>query len=221
MVLADDEGEKAASRPPSPKPGAESVKPQLSKAEKKERKAKAKKCRRQFEAHDKNRDGSLDVKELGALLRRGRPEMTDREVEGLFRKVDEDGSGKIDFDEFVSYVYDLSSEDDDEFLGDLPAAPPMPGEVKFVWKSYCNGKKTMEGWGFSKILKECKVNDRTFTSQKIDMLFEQIKKKGKREITAKQFEKGLRMIAYEQSVRPQELYNKIMQHGPAKEDDKT
>eukprot|EP00927_Polykrikos_kofoidii_P054913 TRINITY_DN49256_c0_g1_i1.p1 TRINITY_DN49256_c0_g1~~TRINITY_DN49256_c0_g1_i1.p1 ORF type:complete len:699 (-),score=114.86 TRINITY_DN49256_c0_g1_i1:293-2239(-) len=47
----------------------------------------------------------LDRAELGALLRRGRPDITDREVRGLFVSCDRDGSGKVSFDEFVDFIF--------------------------------------------------------------------------------------------------------------------
>mmetsp|Transcript_43052 Transcript_43052/g.99034 ORF Transcript_43052/g.99034 Transcript_43052/m.99034 type:complete len:695 (-) Transcript_43052:99-2183(-) len=58
-----------------------------------------------FRECDLNRDGMLDKQELGRLLRMGRPEFTDREVTWLFLSVDKDCSGKIDFDEFVDFLF--------------------------------------------------------------------------------------------------------------------
>jgi len=71
-----------------------------------------------FRECDLNRDGMLDKHELGRLLRMGRPEFTDREVTWLFLSVDKDCSGKIDFDEFV------------DFLFHRPTAQVLPSDIR-------------------------------------------------------------------------------------------
>jgi len=47
----------------------------------------------------------VDEEELSALLRRGNPDLTDREVHAIFLLVDRDGSGAILFDEFVDFLF--------------------------------------------------------------------------------------------------------------------
>lgn len=58
-----------------------------------------------FRELDKNRDGMLDRSELAVLLRRGMPDISDREIRGLFLNVDKDGSGAVLFDEFVDFLF--------------------------------------------------------------------------------------------------------------------
>ena len=55
-----------------------------------------------FKAFDKNGDGKLDMEEVkeGYLVHYGRI-MSDQEVEEMFRSVDTDNSGFIDYTEFV------------------------------------------------------------------------------------------------------------------------
>uniref|UniRef100_A0A7S4UMR7 Calmodulin n=1 Tax=Alexandrium monilatum TaxID=311494 RepID=A0A7S4UMR7_9DINO len=58
----------------------------------------------QFRLLDANGDGRLDPEELAALLRSG-SEMTDREIQSLFDSIDKDRNGRIEFAEFVDFVF--------------------------------------------------------------------------------------------------------------------
>jgi len=69
----------------------------------------------EFDKFDVNHDGSIDVNELGMMLRSlgsksalfraadtdGSGDISDAEVAALFKKADTDGNGVITFDEFV------------------------------------------------------------------------------------------------------------------------
>lgn len=59
----------------------------------------------EFRRLDADGDGTLDKRELGRLLRAGDPHLSDSEVQMLFKQVDRDGNGRIDFVEFVDYVF--------------------------------------------------------------------------------------------------------------------
>jgi hypothetical protein len=50
-------------------------------------------------------DGRLSAREVGLLLRGGGEEFSDKEVALLFQQVDQAGSGRVDFDTFVEYVF--------------------------------------------------------------------------------------------------------------------
>eukprot|EP00928_Gymnodinium_smaydae_P006329 TRINITY_DN12234_c0_g1_i1.p1 TRINITY_DN12234_c0_g1~~TRINITY_DN12234_c0_g1_i1.p1 ORF type:complete len:706 (+),score=156.99 TRINITY_DN12234_c0_g1_i1:72-2189(+) len=69
-----------------------------------------------FRELDANRDGMLSQAELGALLRRGRPDMSDREVRALFLAVDRDCVGRIPFEKFVEFLFAPPSGD--QLIGD-------------------------------------------------------------------------------------------------------
>lgn len=60
-----------------------------------------------FRQLDTSGDGLLDVQELAALLRKGRQDMTDREVVALFNRIDINHDGKVSFEEFVDYVFSV------------------------------------------------------------------------------------------------------------------
>mmetsp|Transcript_74229 Transcript_74229/g.206291 ORF Transcript_74229/g.206291 Transcript_74229/m.206291 type:complete len:179 (+) Transcript_74229:144-680(+) len=57
-----------------------------------------------FRKLDVDHDGTLDLDELTTLMRSKSATISDRQVELLFRKCDKDGSGRIDFAEFVDLV---------------------------------------------------------------------------------------------------------------------
>lgn len=62
--------------------------------------------KKKFKELDKNGDGKLTVVELREILQAGsKTRLTDREVKILFRQVDKDGNGTVDFDEFVDYLW--------------------------------------------------------------------------------------------------------------------
>jgi len=58
----------------------------------------------QFRSYDISRDGYLSYQEMLALLRRGNPSMTSRELDILFKQIDKSGDGRISFEEFVGYL---------------------------------------------------------------------------------------------------------------------
>mmetsp|Transcript_2326 Transcript_2326/g.4876 ORF Transcript_2326/g.4876 Transcript_2326/m.4876 type:complete len:469 (+) Transcript_2326:61-1467(+) len=58
-----------------------------------------------FRRLDNNSDGTLDLSELANLLRQGSPEMSNRHVRLLFTAVDKDSNGRIEFKEFLDFLY--------------------------------------------------------------------------------------------------------------------
>merc|ERR1711957_359008 len=54
---------------------------------------------------DVNGDGTLTFGEMSTLLRKGNPNMTDDELYTLFSHCDVDGSGCIEFSEFVDFIH--------------------------------------------------------------------------------------------------------------------
>merc|ERR1719326_1422865 len=64
--------------------------------------------KQEFDAYDEDRSGYIDVKELRELLHKLGEELTEEELEQAFRELDQDGSGEIEFFEFVEW---FTSED--------------------------------------------------------------------------------------------------------------
>ena len=57
-----------------------------------------------FDAFDTTGDGRLSVKELATALRSVGFHMTEKDAEGLHSEADRDGSGYIDFNEFLGLI---------------------------------------------------------------------------------------------------------------------
>eukprot|EP00927_Polykrikos_kofoidii_P028222 TRINITY_DN24679_c0_g1_i1.p1 TRINITY_DN24679_c0_g1~~TRINITY_DN24679_c0_g1_i1.p1 ORF type:complete len:211 (-),score=35.97 TRINITY_DN24679_c0_g1_i1:224-856(-) len=66
--------------------------------------------RSMFAKLNKDGDKFLDLGEISRLLRKGNPEMSDQELAILFDNIDTNGDGKINFDEFVEYIFSKSGE---------------------------------------------------------------------------------------------------------------
>jgi len=58
-----------------------------------------------FKRLDTNKNGSLNFSELRELLLAGDPRMPNQQVRILFNQIDKDHNGRVDFDEFVDYIY--------------------------------------------------------------------------------------------------------------------
>lgn len=64
--------------------------------------------KQEFDAYDEDRSGYIDVRELKGLLEKLGEELSDEELDQAFRELDSDGSGEIEFFEFVEW---FTSED--------------------------------------------------------------------------------------------------------------
>merc|ERR1711998_773947 len=64
--------------------------------------------KQEFDAYDEDRSGYIDVKELKELLEKLGVELSEEELEQAFKELDSDGSGEIEFFEFVEW---FTSED--------------------------------------------------------------------------------------------------------------
>lgn len=64
--------------------------------------------KQEFDAYDEDRSGYIDVKELKGLLEKLGEELSEEELDQAFKELDSDGSGEIEFFEFVEW---FTSED--------------------------------------------------------------------------------------------------------------
>mmetsp|Transcript_98759 Transcript_98759/g.175828 ORF Transcript_98759/g.175828 Transcript_98759/m.175828 type:complete len:687 (+) Transcript_98759:53-2113(+) len=60
--------------------------------------------RQDFKKLDVNQDGELSFQELSAVLKKGNPGMKEKDLQLLFKAIDQDDSGGINFDEFCAFL---------------------------------------------------------------------------------------------------------------------
>jgi hypothetical protein len=69
-----------------------------------------------FKRCDVNKNGQIDKQELHRLMRQlTNGKWDEKKTEKMFRAVDVDGSGEIDFQEFLKWVFNLNAEGDQEY----------------------------------------------------------------------------------------------------------
>ncbi|CAJ1405515.1 unnamed protein product [Effrenium voratum] len=102
-----------------------SDKSKLQKAKSKEQ-LTAERCKEEFRRADENSDGKLSREEIATLLRKGNPDMGEQELQLLFKSLDQDGSGQLDFNEFVDYITGSRPEPVEEAIPTPWAGMPVP-----------------------------------------------------------------------------------------------
>jgi calmodulin len=60
--------------------------------------------REAFRVFDKNNRGVIDVSDLKVIFNALDPDMPDEEIDQIIQEVDEDGSGTVDFEEFLKLM---------------------------------------------------------------------------------------------------------------------
>ena len=84
-----------------------------------------------------------------------------------------------------------------------------------VFKSFCAGKAEMESKQFSKLCKECKLIDKKFGINDIDIVFAKVKSGKVKTITFPEFQNALAEIAKRKGTTPESIQNAIKSHGGA------
>jgi calmodulin len=89
--------------------------------------AERKEIKEAFEILDEDHDGKLSLEDMKILLQSQFMVFTDRQVTEVVSKLDQDGSGSIEFGEFEKYVIDnnLSKPTADEFGSEMKEAFEM------------------------------------------------------------------------------------------------
>ena len=84
-----------------------------------------------------------------------------------------------------------------------------------VFKSFCAGKTEMESKQFSKLCKECKLIDKKFGINDIDIVFAKVKSGKVKTITFPEFQNALAEIAKRKGTTAESIQNAIKSHGGA------
>merc|ERR1719362_2065110 len=93
--------------------------------------------RSKFAKLNANGDKYLSFEELSKLLKKGNPNMSYSELQMLFDGVDKNHDGKIDFDEFVDFIFSKT--------GETRVKREMKGPEHFYDKSTYTGVHTQGG----------------------------------------------------------------------------
>lgn len=165
--------------------------------DKKKRACKAAKSR--FKRHDVSGDGRLDLQELSTLLRRGDPSLKDSEVQRLFREIDANADGRIDFGEFCDYLFDQANA----------AAKPVPKDVKAAFEHFHGVNGAMSSSEFYKFCKESCLHNSSFRQSDAAIIFSKVKPKSQREIGIRHFAEALRLIADKRGCDVSEVYQAL------------
>ena len=89
------------------------------------------------------------------------------------------------------------------------------GGLKGIFQSFANGKPEMESKQFSKLVKECKLIDKKFTNNDVDIVFAKVKVKGSKTIAFGDFENALAEIAKRKGTTKDAVVAAIQKHGGA------
>ena len=90
------------------------------------------------------------------------------------------------------------------------------GGLEEVYKSYCAGKPEMESKQFSKLIKDCKLTDKKFTLNDIDIVFAKVKSGKVKMITFTEFQKAIEEISKRKGKTKEEIEAIVSKHGGAK-----
>ncbi|GLU20015.1 hypothetical protein SLE2022_362330 [Rubroshorea leprosula] len=135
-----------------------------------------------FELFDTDGSGIIDAKELNVAMRALGFEMTEEQIKQMIADVDKDGSGGIDFDEFVHMMTAKIGERDTN--EELMKAFRIIDQDK-------NGKIS-----FTDIKHMAKELGENFSDQEIHEMIEEADRDGDREVNVEEFFKMMKKTAY-------------------------
>ena len=84
-----------------------------------------------------------------------------------------------------------------------------------IYTSFANGKQEMESQQFLKLCKECKIIDKQYNINEVDIDFAKVRCSALKTINFQEFEKAIHLIAKKKQMHTKELVNQIISHGPA------
>jgi len=166
--------------------------------------AKKQELQKGFNQYDKSGDGKLSFTEMKVLLQKGNPSMGDEELKNLYKGVDKNNDGCVDFEEFIAYLYTEEPKD----------IPPAPKDVENSFQAFAGQGGTLDSKEFMKVCKDCKLIDKKFTVQDVDTVFAKIKPKGGRNIGFQDFAKALNEVASKKGCSLERVYDIVALGSP-------
>eukprot|EP00927_Polykrikos_kofoidii_P057180 TRINITY_DN51298_c0_g1_i1.p1 TRINITY_DN51298_c0_g1~~TRINITY_DN51298_c0_g1_i1.p1 ORF type:complete len:555 (-),score=114.36 TRINITY_DN51298_c0_g1_i1:76-1626(-) len=179
-----------------------------------------------FQELDKNGDNCLDMAELKALLRKGNPNMSDREIRTLYSAVDKNNDGVVQFDEFVDYLYGAESASGDSGartaagrqarLKQSNVATDTGDDSKWdqiipIFDAFCGAD--CDGAEFCRLCKDSGLLDRGFTRTDADLIFAKVKPRGQRRMDFEAFKTGIMHAAKKKGISTSSCQDMIINTG--------
>jgi len=164
--------------------------------------------KKKFRLMDSNDDGLLTLDEMYDLLHKGRRDITREEVEVLWKDLDRDGDQRIDFDEFVDYLFGEYATD---------ANRVDWNGVRKVFEAIINSKETRSFTlrEFKDMCEHFDLYDETgFGSTEAEALF--VKAKRGRSFTFDAFKRAVKSIAITKNVPDRTIVNWIASFAPGR-----
>jgi len=171
--------------------------------------------KRQFRSQDANGDGCLDRSEFVKLLE-GKNKMTRGQMDLLFDQVDQNKDGKIDFNEFVDYVFSPGSDQPQTAksrtsecrrqrlsaqtaIDTTSDDPDLWEDVYESFSGYQGHDNAFQQNDLNKLCLDCKLYDKNFQKTHLGMVFAKFSNK-QSIIGFGQFQDCLRDIARRKGV---------------------
>jgi len=123
-----------------------------------------------FDTFDREKQGFITAEMVSAMLSMMGLKFNNTELMEVIAEIDEDGSGQIEFDEFLILAKKFMTEDEDEDAGELEK------ELKEAFRLY---DKEGNGYITTKVLKEILAQlDSSLSNEDLDGMIEEIDEDG-------------------------------------------
>lgn len=166
---------------------------QVAKAIIRETNKRAVRIKATFDKYDDSGDGSLDLSELKKILQT-LGAFTNHEIATVLADMDRSGDGDISFAEFADWVR-RATEIKEVIKAKCILAPSDSDGIEAVFYNFCGpGHADIDGAGFRRLARDCKLLNNTLTETGVDLIFSYVRQQQRR-IEFDQFEKALELLA--------------------------
>jgi len=170
-----------------------------------------------FVSYDSSGDGSLDMEELRKILK-AMGSFSTEEIKLISSDLDRSGDGEISYTEFAAWV--RRGTGIKEVVKFKTILAPSTGDgLEAVFYNFCGaGYQDLDGKGFLRLCRDCKLIDKQLDQTTIDILFSdnKVKPKTKKRINFFEFEIALELIAEKKNIAKGELRETILLQGGPK-----